>query len=156
MSYNTIQDVAAALQRVEIGCEADNLDLLTACRKNNWLIVYGASDDLCKFTGAFSEEVSIYDGGEIRFTARGAIPDMDQVGEALAILEEQGINLHLSDFTRELLSIEAIWDEPTNETPPRRPSWHYITSLPHATFDVMESGALYCIGLVIDLGRRAA
>lgn len=41
--------------------------------------------------------------------------------------------------------IEAIWGRDDI-------SWQYETELPHATFDIMEDGEVYCRGIVIDMG----
>lgn len=143
----TKQELAALLNGNEIGNEVPD-ELARAARTSNLLIVFGASDDLCEFDGAFREEASCCDGGEILFAKDGKIPDMHEVQSALRILrDELGEGIRLPD----LLKIEAIWDEKAPDG--RECSWHYKTDLPHATFDIMEDGELYCIGMVIDLSE---
>ena len=59
----------------------------------------------------------------------------------------------LEGFTREesgapglVCVIEALWCEEDGG-----PSWTYRTTAPHETFNIMEEGDVYCIGLVIQL-----
>ena len=36
------------------------------------------------------------------------------------------------------------------------PAWTYMTDIPHATFDVMDDGELYCRGIVFALADLTA
>lgn len=45
--------------------EAPNSKVIQLAKDNNLLIVYGASDDLCEFSGAIDDEFDCFDGGEI-------------------------------------------------------------------------------------------
>lgn len=145
----TKEELAARLHGVEIGDECADRQIIADAKESNLLIVYGASDDLCEFEGAFSEEVDCYEGGTIRFTRAGKCPDEEILRQALETLNDA---LGFTPALPELLTVEAVWDDEAPDG--RQPSWHYKTTLPHATFDVMEDGELYCIGLVIDLSEQ--
>ena len=91
------------------------------------LVIYGASDDLMEFDGAWREEADVYNGDDVYFNAQGDFLD----GSGLLVT--------------------AVWCE---EMPDGRdPSWHYRTKLPHTQFEIMEDGQLYCVGIVIDLNK---
>ena len=145
----TKEEIAARLHGVEYGNEDADKQIIADARESNLLIISGASDDLCELRGAFRNEAGCYGGGDVFFTASGNLPDMAQVNEAVVVLEEElGLKVKLPG----LLKIEAIWGQAAPDG--RTPSWHYKTTIPHATFDVMEDGELYCIGLVIDLSEQ--
>lgn len=102
------------------------------------LIVYGASDDLMEFDGAFQDELGCYEGGTAWIDAKGLL-DRSQVDNR----DDEAI----CEFVlrkRAARSIEALWDQEGY-------SWIYRTNIPHATFEVMEEQEKYCRGLVIDL-----
>lgn len=44
-------------------------------RKNNWVIVYGASDDLIEFEGAVEDEIDAWDGASISIDKNGIVED---------------------------------------------------------------------------------
>jgi len=139
----TKEELAHALNGMEYGEGQNMQNLVKAAKDNNLIIVSGASDDLCSFDGAWEDEADCYTGGEIWISRGGPkqIPDDDR-----RTLRRYGVfDAWMADAKR----IEAVW----NKTSPdgRHPSWHYRTDIPHATFDVMEDGELYCIGMVIDL-----
>jgi hypothetical protein len=110
-------------------------DLLQSAFDNKLLIIEGGSDDLCEFYGAFREEVGCYEGGKIRF---------NKLGEASGEDDSE-------DGESEMLphKLEAVWGKKDDRG--HECSWQYRTSLPHAKYDVMEGGELYCVGMVIDL-----
>jgi hypothetical protein len=85
------------------------------------VVLFGASDDLCEMEGAFCDEAGCYDGGTLHISKAGRF-----VG---------------SKGNR----IEAIWcgDSGWN--------WNYETSIPHATFEVMEGKDKYCRGIVFHI-----
>ena len=143
----TKEQLAAMMHGREIGDETTP-EIIAAAKENRLLIIYGASDDLCEFDGAFMEEAGCYNGGGICFTKNGKIPQMDEVTEALRMIQEQlGFAPEIPKTW--LLKIEAVWAE--QDPKGRECSWHYKADLPHATFDVMEDESLYCVGIVIDL-----
>lgn len=113
-------------------------DLIDRAKAGRILIVYGASDDLMEFDGAFSDELGAYDGGEAALDSNGLL-DRSQIDSE----DDEAIH----DFVvrkRTARRIEALWDRDGY-------SWTYQTDIPHATFELLEDGEKYCRGIVIDL-----
>jgi len=108
------------------------------------LIVYGASDDLMEFEGAWRDEAGVYDGGVVTIDRNGLIPEFGQVEHEVSACEKW---LARNKFAAK---IEALWCAEEGY------SWTYKTDIPHATFNVMEDGESYCRGLVIALSDLPA
>ena len=131
----TIESVAAQLD----GCEYPlhiSKDLKTACKAAGIVIVYGASDDLMEFDGAIYDEVGAYNGTSALVDPKGLLSREDAEDD-----EE------IADYVnrkRGAQAIAAIWGRDDM-------SWQYETGIPHATFDVVEDGDIYCRGIVFDL-----
>jgi len=116
------------------------------------VVVFGASDDLVELLGAINDEVGAYDGTTLRICPEGLLPewpaDSDEgwsEDEAEDYFRRKALGVH---------AIEAVWS-------PSEPacSWAFKTAVPHAAFDVMEDGELYCRGIVFslaDLGTSGA
>lgn len=102
------------------------------------LIVYGASDDLIEFDGAFRDEQGCYGGDTIKIDAQGALPDFDS-------LEDEEDHADYAARKPNARDIHALWD------PGDGYSWRYETDIPHVTFEITEDGEPYCRGMVIDL-----
>ena len=102
------------------------------------LVIFGASDDLMEFRGLDNEEVGCYDGGSALIDAKGVLPDRESIEDDEALRDF---------FAREPLArkVEALWCAQDDT------SWTYKTDVPHATFDIMEDGIVYCHGIVIDV-----
>lgn len=101
------------------------------------IIIYGASDDLMEFRGAFRDEVGVWDGGTVHLDRKG-VQDRDQCDS-----DEE-----IADYTirkRTSRAIEALWCAEGDY------SWTYQTDIPHATFEIVEDGEPYCRGIVIDI-----
>lgn len=108
----------------------------------NLLVIFGASDDLMELRGAIDDEFGCYDGGTALIDAKGILPSRENIED----------DVELKDFfAREPLArkVEALWaaEEDT--------SWTYRTDAPHATFEIMEDGIVYCRGIVIDVADLA-
>lgn len=107
------------------------------------VIVYGRSDDLMEFDGAVSDEVSAWDGTTALVDAKGVLPSWES-------LQDDGDESRHADYHARkphVVGIEAVWcpkDMPGT-------SWAYKTAIPHATFDIMEEGDIYCRGIVFAL-----
>lgn len=106
-----------------------------AARENNFLVVFGASDDLLELRGAFYDEFDVFNGGEV-FIYNGK-PLVNKCTETdcpyFLDIKKQAKN-----------KIEAIWDKDGY-------SWFIESNMPYAPFDIMEDGEKYCRGIVIDL-----
>lgn len=98
-------------------------------RKSGLVVIFGASDDLCEFEGAASNELDCYDGGEFVLFEDGKVFDIEE--------EVEGKNKHVN--------IKAEWCKDGY-------SWVIsVEGIPFAPFDILEDGEKYCRGIVIDL-----
>lgn len=116
-------------------------------RENQLLVLHGASDDLFEIDGAETDETGA--PGIVCLDKNGKImptPDDDEREVLLRfhVLSEVESKLHGS------ITIDIRWCETADVW------WMLHTTTPHATFDIMEDGALFCRGLVIDLKECGA
>lgn len=112
------------------------------------VVVYGASDDLMEFAGALYDEVGVYGGGMALVDAKDVL-DRDQI--------EDDDDEAIAEFvarSKTAQSIEALWNDSVSDA--SVPAWTYMTDIPHATFDVMDDGELYCRGIVFALADLTA
>lgn len=90
------------------------------------VVVFGYSDDGVEFKGCISEEVGAYEGRKFFITPKLKIKNKPKEGRKL---------------------IEAIWSPDMLEC-----SWLIDSEIPHANFDIMEEGELFCRGIVFHVG----
>lgn len=108
--------------------------ILRQFREAGLVAVFGGSDDLVYFAGAISDECGARDGTLFHVDAKGLVlddpsdPDWHDRGRRLA---QAGV-------------IRSLWWRD-------RISWSYETTIPHATFTILEDGEIYCRGLVFAL-----
>lgn len=107
------------------------------------VIVYGASDDLVEFDGAFYDEVGRYDGGTVLVDSQGVL-DRDQVDDA----DDEAITAYTLR-SKTARSIEALWGSNGWD-------WSYETDIPHATFEILEGAEPYCRGIVFAVADLVA
>jgi len=110
--------------------------------KNGLIVVYGCSDDLLELEGAVEQEIGAWEGVTAFIFKRKdelVVMDEEDFDEEKKTLEKYGVDLKGN-------KIEAIWSPDDPEC-----SWLIKTELPHATFDIMEDGELYCRGIVISV-----
>ena len=108
---------------------------IASARLNHLVIVYGASDDLMEFEGAIGEELGAPGTGYV--TASGVLPQHDDCECRFC---------GFAEVKKAARPIEALWcdaDAPA--------TWTFKTDIPHATFDVMEDGEIFCRGIVFSL-----
>lgn len=94
--------------------------------------LFGASDDLAEFRGAWEDEEGCYGGGSIRVNADGIIRSQCDEGDQCP---------YFADKLAMARTIKAVWDEDGF-------SWLYVTDIPHETFIITEDGDTYCRGIV--------
>ena len=136
------ESIAAELNGSEYPFDVPK-DIAEAAKAAGLLIVYGASDDLMEFDGAFRDELSCYDGGTA-YLDRGGLLDRGQIDDS----DDEAI----ADFVirkRTSRTVEALWAAEGDY------SWTYRTDIPHATFEIVEDGEPYCRGIVLDLAAIA-
>jgi hypothetical protein len=137
----TPADIAAALDGIEYPGDPPKALALEA-KVNRLVIAYGASDDLLELRGAIDDEIGAWEGACIRVDAEGLIPDCDD------LLDLRDVT-RLRDYFRREASGRAInlcWHNTGEGTP-----WKFETTIPHATFTIMENGKSFCIGIVFSL-----
>lgn len=123
----TKEQLAANLHRREYPLELLREEVASA-RDPGLVIVYGSSDDLIEFEGAIHDEGVGYDTFTVKIGHEGIIPQFGVLDTA----QKHG---------RE---IKAIWNRDNI-------SWQYETDIPHATFEIMEDGEIYCRGIVFSI-----
>lgn len=131
----TINDFAAMLTGREYGDEMKRGDEKLA-QFHGFLVIFGASDDLTEFRGAFSDEAGAYGGALHRITAYGVDEKHD---------EERWFLDRGWKRPPVLVNINAQWCPKDFDG-----SWLITPDVPFASFDIMEDGELYCRGAVID------
>jgi hypothetical protein len=143
--------LAALLNGREIGKEITKEEEQIA-RESGLVVLFGASDDLAEFRGAIEDEVNGYGGRDIMILDGKLLPaDAFDCGCEWAEAAEQAALARAAE-------IESVWCEGKDGEDGPLISWTYITKIPHATFDVMEDGEVYCRGIVFDLAdaKKAA
>lgn len=128
----TKEQLAAPLNGREIGNEITQQEAAQA-KNAGLLVIFGASDDLIEFYGAFTDEGDCYNGGKFKLHRGGILADhedceCDYCGYKAA--------------AEKCVDLEAVWNSDGY-------SWTYKTELPHASFDILEDGEKYCRGIVI-------
>lgn len=134
----TKETLAAQLTGREIGNEIEPFEEKSA-KENGLIVVFGYSDDNTEFRGAIEDEVGSYGGAKIEFTKSGIFRDEDDD----EVLEKYSTKIPFN-------KIEAVWS-PEDRNGSVYASWIYKTEIPHATFDIMEDGELFCRGIVFSI-----
>lgn len=128
----TKEDLAKILNNRQYREEINNKEEMLA-KENNLVVVFGASDDLIEFRGAFYEEFGAYTGADFYFNK-----------EMTLVYDENEI-----DFFKVLKyklpnHIRADWSFDDY-------SWFISANFPCSYFDVLEDDEKYCRGLIFSL-----
>lgn len=129
----TPSELAAQLNGREYGQEITRAEELAA-KEVGMVVVFGASDDLMEFRGAVHDEIGAWSGGTAYFTSGGLL-----VNECA---NEQCP--HFKRLIKSATTVVAKWSVDGY-------SWIYETTIPHATFEIVEYGDKYCRGIVFSL-----
>ena len=157
----TKEELAARLDGIEYRNSIPR-ELLEAAKKNNLVIIHGASDDLVSFSGAITDEDYASDGGVIRFSRKG-IPKNDCDNDECPYYAAW---LRRAIATGEVCEIKVYWcgkcqyeamDSNAYEIL-GKPTWCYggeNIAGKFATFDIFDTDGdereYYCRGVVIDI-----
>lgn len=134
----TKEELAAAINGLEYPADPPtNIEIIAAA--HNLVIAYGASDDLMEFRGATYGEISCYGGGTALIDSQGLIPSRNEIDD-----DDEDALLNYLTRKKSAHPISAIWDSEGY-------SWVYKTTIPHATFEIIEDGDKYCRGIVFNL-----
>lgn len=126
----TRDEAAAKLNGREYGREGDQT-LWDELKESGLVAIFGYSDDGAEWRGAIYEETF---SEEIRVTNKG-IPESKCSCDDCPYFET---------LVKGAAIIRPIWERDDI-------SWQFETSIPHATFDIMEDGDIYCRGIVFKL-----
>jgi len=146
----TPASIAALLHGVEYSRDVVSHEIADQAKAAGILIVYGASDDLIEFDGAWSDEAGAGENTEVMIDATGVLPSWETVKDEDD--EEQAAEWHVRK--RGARIITTLWG-PKDDAGNEYASWAYKTDIPHSTFDVMEDGELYCRGIVLAVADLA-
>jgi hypothetical protein len=128
----TKEQLAAILNGNEYGEEITKEQEQQA-KADRLVVAFGHSDDTMIFRGALDNEFSCFGGGEIYFTKYGR----EVIYERYNLLSNTNI-------------IEVIFDKEYGVSDEYCPM-QFKTEIPHAAFRIMESGSLYCVGIVFNV-----
>ena len=117
----TKEEFAALLHGREMGSETTP-DLISEAKAWGLVYVFGHSDDCTEFRGCLHDETYSYDIGVTRTHIS-----------------------HVAHSGDHPMRIRPRWCTPDG------PAWTYETNIPHATFDIMEDGEVFCRGIVFNI-----
>lgn len=129
----TIKEFADMLNGREYGYEITHAECEQA-KALGYVVVFGASDDLCEFRGAIDDEAGCYCGDTIYLDNEGIAEEEDACKECKLYLQ----------YLKQCKTIEAIWRSSEY-------TWEYKTNIPHETFSIYEDGEPYCQGIIFDI-----
>lgn len=134
----TPSEIASQLHGSEYPLRLGPADI-EGLRSHGLVVAMGASDDILEFEGAIREEINAIDGGYAYVDQQGILPAREDIDDD---------DILRDFFDRQPLAhkITAHWNEDGSA-----PAWTVTTTIPHATFDVMEDGEVFCRGIVFRL-----
>lgn len=109
-------------------------------KESGLVVVYGMSDDLMEMRGAINDEGDCFQGDTFTINKDGIMQDFRHYDGS----REEVLEKYFLAKNSPKAAIKAVWDE--DGIP-----WQIRTDLPHATFDIMEDGELYCKGIVFNI-----
>lgn len=132
-----LKEWANKLNGREYGAEL-TLEEEKQLQKQGLIVVFGASDDLCEFSGAITDEVDCYEGGTIHIDKNGLFQPCGCDCEDTCV--------HAQEAKKRCKTITAEWCDPLSFF-----TWSYKTNIPHEEFSIMENGESYCQGIIFDI-----
>lgn len=123
----------------EYGNEISRSEMLEV-QNDNVIIVFGSSDDELEFRGLIYDEVSAYEGTEVKITDKLKI---------FSIEENRCSFEYNSEQIQRMKTISAVWC-PKDKNGEIYTSWEIKTTIEHSIFNIYEDGELLCIGIVFD------
>lgn len=133
----TKEELASLLTGREIGDEISEVECEHA-KESGLIVIFGASDDLMEFRGVCEDELGCYNGDTALIDAKGLLPERDNI-------EDDGELEEYFKRKKTAKTIESLWCKEGEY------SWTFKTSVPHATFEIVEDDEPYCRGIVISI-----
>lgn len=107
---------------------------IAAAKAAGIVVAYGASDDLLELEGAVTDELG--GPGTSYFTKAGLLVNKCEDPECPYF-----------EVARDTAApLELVW-----RGGPGGPAWTFKTAIPHETFNILEDGDLFCVGVVFAL-----
>jgi hypothetical protein len=106
---------------------------------NGLVIVFGASDNLCKFRGAINDEVSAWQGA----TLISLTVPLDKDGIVTNECDDD-MCPYYAEKKEQAAKIKVKWCDGDI-------AWTFETDIPHATFNIYEDNEIFCRGIVFSL-----
>lgn len=156
----TIEDLAKLLNGNEYCDELQNeykINVEELCKKNNWVVVFGYSDDLIEFRGFIDGEDGAWEGALYKLVKPGDFYLEDEFEETykkskeykFVPIEEDELNIIKNNNYKNTCVVEQLWCPNDSET-----SWQVnVKGAPFARFNLMDDGIVYCEAVVIDLNQ---
>ena len=158
-NIQTIKDLAKLLNGNEYGDELLNeykINVEDLCQKNNWVVVFGYSDDNMELRGVVDDEIGAWEGVIVKLVKKGEFylddPDNETYKKAkntmFVPIEEDELKELQENNYKNTCVIEGLWSPEDSEA-----SWQFNCSdnVPCARFNIMEEDEVYAECLVIDL-----
>lgn len=118
-------------------------EILKQAKVAGLVIVYGQSDDLMELEGALNDEGGCYEGEEFLIDKEGLLPSRDDIED------DDELEKYFSR-KKKAKKLHALWFDGESNI-----AWTYKTTIPHATFDVMEEDGdekeIQCRGIVFSI-----
>ena len=130
----TKEQLAEKLNGREYGSEITKEEEADA-KASGLVVIFGYSDDNVELRGIIHDEAGCYDGGHILLHKRGVLAEHNEGCECPFCGYEKS--------AKKCAIVKAVWCE-------RGYSWLYETDIPHATFEIIEDGEKYCLGIVFE------
>lgn len=122
-----LKEIAEDFNGKEYNTPQFTRDERSILKYNDFVVVYGESDDLMEFEGAIFDEAGCYNGNRIYFN-------------------KAGVKI---DHTENCNYIEAVWcDKDRTDSEGNIIPWTYKTDIPHETFMIYEGGKSYCEAII--------
>lgn len=134
----TKEQLAAQLDGREYSFELTREEAKQA-KADSLVVIYGASDDLAEFAGAIDEELGA--PGEFLIFEGKLLPEMTDEDEE--VLRKHGV-FDMAYTRRD----KGTWVKVEMDD---EDGWEVTTNAPHAKFNIMEEGQVFCEAIVIDL-----
>lgn len=138
----TKDQLAAVLNGREYRQEISDIESRQA-KDSRLVVVFGASDDPLEFRGAIHDELDAYEGTCVAVNAGGIVKPFSELREDDDATEED-FEAYFKAKASGTHDIVAHWDRDGL-------SWVIESTIPHATFTIMEDGEGYCRGIVFSL-----
>lgn len=159
-NIETIDDLANLLDGNEYRDELRNeynLNVEEICKKNNWVVVFGYSDDNLELRGVIDDEIGAWEGITIKLVKPGDFYLVDEYEETYQKAKETMFisieNSELEELKKDNYKgtcvIECLWSPEDSDA-----SWQFnCAGAPSVRFNIMEEEELYAECLVIDLNK---